>query len=346
MAADATESASIETAEGVSPAEQSLRDAARAAAQASIADGSADDAGVEGTAEAHSLGEEGATPSPATEDKNEAAPAEKKPDEPKKLSRKERREQYKARQSERQLESTQRQLKEALTEIHALRGELQGLAPLKQLHTKYSELDESMARDAAGTLRQRYGLTPQELVSDKTLAQQADAQGRDPMLRELESLKKMIAERDERDAKEKREAQEQMLQRKQREDIEADIKVLSADAQNGEAEAYPFWYQLHPRLRTKLARMEVMRRIIARKNGEDVEYTEDALLDALDDEAREYVGQSDQVAGEAPRARQDRAKSSARSSARATSAPAERREQSEGDLRDAALRAARQTLGR
>jgi hypothetical protein len=87
---------------------------------------------------------------------------------------------------------------------------------------------------------------------------------------------------------------------------------------------------------------------MAHRNGRDVDYAPDALLDELDRAARPLAerlrddepAQPSAAEGQGTRAQ---AKSPGRPTARAHAEPAGRMQQSEDDLRRAALRAARES---
>lgn len=345
MSQPANEPTTAPAADG-SGTESSLREAAKSAARGALSgddDGSVDDV---------SDGAEGQVPDTGTVEPGAAKGTEEAPEgddadgtdagKSKRPSRKERREQYKleqekryARQAKREREQTQQLLQQVA----------QRQAELDARDAKLREFDEEVARDPEGALRRRYGLTP-----DKLLAGQADAQAEDPRIAARFAKLEQMFERDRKEREEREKtAAEHARHQKQRDDIEHDIGVLAGEAQNGGKEQFPDWYKLGPKLRRRLARDEVMRRVLRRNRGEEVDYTEFSLLDSLDDQAREILEEQGDGAstdqGEGTRERPNgRAKTPGRANARAAAEPANRQPPTERDLREAAKRAAREEI--
>lgn len=198
-----------------------------------------------------------------------------------------------------------------------------------------ADFEAELAKDPMGALRKRYQITPESLLSFRAdEAGKPDALLSDRIGRLEERLVHELKTRDDK----AKAFDERSAAIKQQGAIDEDVRGLVTP--EGGDERFPNWMRLHPKLREKLARQDVLRRVYLHGNGEDVDTDFESVLADLDDEAKIYVvGSSEQAA---PKLSATASKSTARGAA----SPAARRPLTDEELRENARKIARQELGR
>lgn len=273
-----------------------------------------------------------------------AADTETKPGEstkPKRPSKTERTRRYEVEQQKRYQRSAKRFHEQAERMMAEADRKLEEANQKLSEHNQFlTELEE----DHVTALAKRWGVPPEHVT-----ARQADIQGLDPRVQQMfrrqeEQLAELRRERDE----ERKRHDTQRQQQQEFEDISRDAQWLAVEARTDYRTDYPSFFKLPEEERQDRARRLVVAKVMAHRNGRDVDYSPDVLLEELDRAARPLAerlrdeDESAQGAVQEGHGTRATAKSQGRPTARAHAEPAGRMQQSEDDLRRAALRAARE----
>lgn len=269
--------------------------------------------------------------------------------EPKKLTRKERRAQWRREQEKRLRDGHIKAQEENQRILQEIRAERLAIEKARDEQSWRQRFEDDVRRDPVSALRRHFNMDADAFAASQLNDQQVSPYMQTELERtrtELQELKQMLTQRDDRERK-------AAAERDHYARVEHDIRNLVGVSQTRHAEEYPYFCALPMQLQEQMARQ-----YHAKALRENPHILMSQLLDELD-EAAEPIVEHIRGGGRKPAKSRDGhkreqttpepdegAKSSGRSAARAAAEPANRGELTEADLRKAALRVAKEAIGK